>query len=84
METPRGSMLHHPSWGAGFRVGTSAADISPQQAAGMLQDLIRADSAFTGLNSVSIVENGPLLQARISVGLKGANQNIPLTLNLAR
>jgi hypothetical protein len=84
LATPRGSMLQHPDFGAGFQVGASSADISPRQAASMLQDLVRSDPAFTGISSLSIVERGPLLQVNLSVGARGANRNIPLTLNLTR
>jgi hypothetical protein len=82
--TPKGSLIHHPEYGLGIVPGISTADVDATQLLTSLQDMFRNEPAFTGVSSVAISKSGPGLRIAMSVGIAGANQTIPVTVDIRR
>jgi hypothetical protein len=79
IDTPRGSLIHHPGYGFPTIVGQSTADLSAQQILSNAKTLFSGDSAFTGVQSVSVTKNGPAVFMNMTVGVAGTSELLPIT-----
>jgi len=82
--TPRGSLLHHPEFGIGIIIGTSIADLSAQDLFDSTKKLFANNPTFTGVQSASVLLNGPVARIALTVGIAGTNRNLPLTFDINR
>jgi hypothetical protein len=84
LDTPRGSLLHHPDYGFPVQVGDSTADVSAQDILDICRNLFKGDPTFTGVQSAAILKNGPVVKIALSVGIAGTQQVIPITVEVNR
>lgn len=82
--TPRGSLLRHPSYGFGILPGTNTAEVSVKDILSGIQDMFSNDPSFAGVSGVSIAKSGPVLSVGMSVAVAGANQTIPISIDIRR
>jgi hypothetical protein len=80
--TPRGSLLHHPSYGLGLVPGVSTADVSARDMKASLEAMLRNDGAFSGVSGVAISKAGPVVRVSMAVGIAGTGQTIPLSVDI--
>lgn len=76
--TPRGSLLHHPEYGIGLRAGISTAELQAQDVLDGIKNLFRNDPGFTGVQAAAVNKYGNSLRIRLSIGLRGVPQFIPV------
>ena len=84
LDTPRGSLLHHPDYGLPLQPGISTADMSAQDILNMTKDLFKGDPSFTGVESAAILKDGAVVKLSLSVGISGTTQVIPITVEVPR
>jgi hypothetical protein len=82
ISTPRGSLLHHLSYGFGISAGMSTADVDAKTVLEGLQSMFGGDPTFSGVSSVAISKVGPALRIAMSVGIAGLNQTIPVSVDI--
>lgn len=82
LSTPKGSLLHHADYGLEVPVGSSTADLSSKELLKRAQSLFDGDPTFTGITGASVRKDGPLMQMTIAVGVTGAAQVIPITVDV--
>lgn len=82
--TPRGSLLHHPDFGLGLIPGVSSADVDANDMLRSLQAMLATDPAFAGVSGITVHKLGPSIRISMAVGVTGANQTIPLTIDITR
>jgi hypothetical protein len=80
--TPPGGLLQHPEFGLGLIAGTSTADLTAKAVMNRAQSYFRSDSAFSGIQSVLINKDGPSLAISLSLGVRGVDQLLPVTLEV--
>lgn len=80
--TPKGSALHHPSYGYEGQAGVSTADVSAQDLLNSTKDLFTFETAFTGVKHASVVKNGPSAALNLSVEIAGSKRLVPITIEL--
>jgi hypothetical protein len=81
-KTQKGDLLQHPQWGFGLKIGTSVADLDLSGLISDLESFFNADPAISGLQSVNIQLIGSTLIINAQLGVRGANQTIPILLAL--
>lgn len=84
LDTPLGSMMRHPDYGFGIRVGSSTADITASGILRAARATFASDPTFSGIISASIVKNGPSLSIGMNVGIAGYSPLVPLTFQVRR
>lgn len=84
MATPKGGLMLHPDYGMSVPVGSSLADLSVNEVAQSIKDFIAADSAFSGVSSLAVSQNGPGMQIAATVGVRGVAAEIPITTTVKR
>lgn len=77
-----GTILLHPEFGLGVRPGTINSTIQVQEIFNQVNQMIKADSRFSGINNLQILLNGPTLSINIQVVLAGTSGVFPLTFDL--
>jgi hypothetical protein len=82
LSTPRGSLMNHPEYGMDIKPGTSTADLSAQQIFSGISQMFAGDPSFTGVKAVSVVKNGNLVSVKLSVGITGTSQLIPVQVEI--
>jgi hypothetical protein len=82
--TPRGALLHHPDYGIGLLPGTSTADLTASQVLTDLQQLFKGDSGYLGVQSAGVLKKGNSLQVRVSIGIAGTGQYVPVSVEIKR
>lgn len=80
--TPKGALLHHPDYGIGLNPGVSTYDLSAGQVLTDLKQLFKGDSGYLGVQSAAVIKNGNTMQVRVSIGIAGTGQYIPITVSL--
>lgn len=80
--TPKGSALHHSSYGYQGEAGKSTADMSAQELLNSTKDLFTFETAFTGVKHASVVKNGPTASLNLAVEIAGTNRLIPITFDV--
>lgn len=78
----QGTLSRHPTFGLPIKVGQSVADLSASDLLKAVKNLFVDDPAFTGVQSASVLVNGPVTSIALSVGVRGQSQVIPLTLDI--
>lgn len=84
LNTPRGSLRHHPEFGFPIQVGDSTADLSAQDILTICQELFKGDPTFSGVESAAILKDGPVVKISLGVGIAGTSQVIPVTVQIDR
>jgi len=84
VSTPLGSLLHHPEFGLGIAAGTSIADLNAKDLLAAAKNLFSTNPKFTGVESASVLLNGPMAQIALTVGIAGTNSFLPLTFEVKR
>jgi hypothetical protein len=84
LATVQGSLNRHPTFGLPIKVGQSVADLDAKALLKAVKNLFVDDPAFTGVQSASVLMNGAVTTIALSVGVRGQNQAIPLTLDVKR
>ena len=82
LATPRGSLLQHPQYGIGIKVGSSTADVSAEDIVKSITDTFSGDPAFEGVKSASVVKNGPSVEIVLVLGIAGYSDNVALNFQL--
>lgn len=81
--TQKGSVLLHPDFGLGLKVGNSIADIDVQNIYNSISKMIEEDPRFQGLDSLQISLDGPSLTISMGVIIAGQSGVFPITFELA-
>lgn len=84
ISTPRGSLIHHQDYGFPLQVGDSTADTTAKNILRAAQDTLKGDPTFSGVETATILVNGPVAQLTLSVGIAGVSQLIPITIQVPR
>lgn len=84
LETPKGSLIHHPEYGASVEPGSSTADTDPNELLARFRDMFSKDPTFTGVESAAISKVGPVLRVALAVGIAGTNQVIPVSFEIKK
>jgi hypothetical protein len=82
LSTPQGTLLHHPEYGAPPLLGESTADITARDMLAAYKNLFKGNPTFSGVNSVSIVKNGPLARVTLGIQIAGVNKSIPVSVEV--
>jgi hypothetical protein len=82
LATPKGSLMYHPEYGLGLKPGTSTADVSAQQIKSDISQLFRNDPSFTGVSGVSVQKDGGVVRIKMSIGIAGTSQYIPIQVDV--
>lgn len=77
--TPKGSLIHHKSFGYAAQVGRSTADFTAQDLLNSTQDLFDFEPAFTGVKYAQVLKNGPSASLSIGVEVTGSKRLLPIT-----
>ena len=80
--TIAGSVLLHPEFGLGIQPGTINSTIQIQEVFRSINELVKADPRFAGVNNLQLVMNGPTLTINLGVVLAGNNGVFPLSFAL--
>lgn len=84
LDTPRGSLLHHPNYGFPLQPGVSTADLSAKDILSICRDLFKEDPTFSGIESAAILKDGAVVKISLSVGIAGTTKVIPVTVDVRR
>lgn len=82
--TPRGTLLDHPEYGFPIQPGQSQADLTADEILGICQQMFKDDPTFSGVESVSVTKDGPVVLVSLYVALRGVGKSIPVTINVVR
>jgi hypothetical protein len=82
LATRKGTLARHPDYGIGLKPGVSSADISAQDILARFQDFFKGDPSFTGISNVSIAKNANSVVARMTVGISGVSQYVPIQVGI--
>ncbi len=77
--TEKGKIPQHPLFGAGVRPGTPTGDIRVTEIKNAAKNIFSDSNLFTGVSSLKIVKDGPVMRLTVVVGLKALGTNLPLT-----
>jgi hypothetical protein len=80
--TPKGSLSGHSDYGVSIKAGESTADVSADQILEDLNHLFDSDPSFTGVKGVSVAKSAGSVIARLTVGIAGTGQYVPLQVDL--
>jgi hypothetical protein len=80
----QGQLNRHPSFGLPIKTGQSVADLNAKALLKAVKNLFNDDPTFTGVQSASVLVNGPVASIAIAVGVRGQSQIIPLTFDLKK
>lgn len=78
----KGTLLTHPEFGLGVKVGTSSADIDLQNLYNSINKTIQEDPRFTGVDTLQISLNGPVLSINLNVRVAGQTGVFPISFKL--
>ena len=84
LRTPRGSLIHFPSYGLRAQVGVSVADLDVNSVKQDIQNLLAGDPTFSGVSNVKVNLRGPVLQISFGVTVRGVDQTIPISFVVQR
>lgn len=79
METVRGSLPQHPSFGLGLQVGTSTSDLDAKGILEAARGMFAGDPDFTGVHFARVSKKGPGLTLNIGVGIAGRQELLPIS-----
>jgi hypothetical protein len=82
LNTPKGSLLHHPDYGLPAIFGASTAEVSAQDIADAVRNLFKDDPTFTAVEAVSVIKQGPVAAVTASLAIAGSNAVIPVTVTI--
>jgi hypothetical protein len=80
--TRKGTVLVHPEFGLGIKVGMMNSEFTAQDLYNSLTKLIEEDPRFQGLDSLQVILNGPSLNMNMAVILAGQSGVFPVNYNL--
>jgi hypothetical protein len=80
--TPKGSALHHPSYGFEGQAGKSTADMSAQDLLNSTKDLFTFETAFTGVKHASVIKQRAQPSINLSVEIAGSKRLVPITIDV--
>lgn len=80
--TQKGTVLVHPEFGLGIKVGTINSETTVQDLYNSLTRLIEEDPRFQGLDGLQVTLNGPTLNLSMGVVLAGQSGVFPVNFNL--
>jgi hypothetical protein len=80
--TYQGTVLTHPTFGLGVRVGASSADVDLQNLYNSVSNMIQQDPRFSQIEQFQIVLNGPTLALNLAVSLPNQTGVFPISFNL--
>jgi hypothetical protein len=77
------TILTHPNFGLGIKVGVISSDIQIQTIYNSINGMIQKDPRFQGVKTLQISLNGPTLTVNLGVTIAGIQGVFPVTFNLA-
>lgn len=80
--TQLGTVLLHPDFGLGVKVGSMTSEFSTNDIFSQLNKMIQADSRFQGIDTLQVTLNGPVLSINMGVLLAGRQGIFPINFNL--
>ncbi len=81
--TEPGQLLRFPEFGSGLRPGMSNADINAQNVYNVISALIAQDPRFAGIESLQIIQDGPIFTVNLSVFIANGLGVYPISFRLA-
>jgi hypothetical protein len=82
IDTPRGSLVRHPTYGFPTIVGQSTADLTAEQILSNTKSLLNDDPAFAGVKSIAVTKQGPVVLMNMTVAVAGASELLPITVEI--
>jgi len=82
--TRRGTLLHHPGYGIGIKVGTSTADLSALDIKQSFEQFFKDDPGYSGVESVSVRKYANTVTVRANVGLAATGQFVPVEVEVRK
>lgn len=80
--TEKGKVLLHPDFGLGVKVGQMVSDTDVHDIFDSINNMIKEDSRFDGLDNLQVQLNGPTLTINLGVRLAGNNGVFPVAFEL--
>lgn len=80
--TPKGSMLLHPDFGIGVRIGSNTADVNAHDILSQAKRMLSNDPAFSGVLGAAVNKNGPSLSIALEVGVARTDKILPIVVDL--
>lgn len=84
LSTVQGSLLHHPEYGFGIKVGTSTADAPVSELLAAAKRLFAHDPSFSGVAGASIYKNGNALSINLQLGIANSHSLLPITFDVTK
>lgn len=78
----KGTVLVHPEFGVGIKVGMINSEFSVQEIYNSLARAIEEDPRFQGLDSLQVTVDGPTLTLNMGVALAGQQGVFPVNFNM--
>lgn len=82
LSTEQGSILLHPEFGVGLKVGAMTSDLNLQGIYKSLNTMIQQDSRFQGIKKLQVQLNGNVISINMAVTLAGQNGVFPVSFTL--
>ncbi len=82
LSTPQGTLLHHPDYGAPQLLGESTAEVTARDMLAAYKNLLKGNPTFSGVNSVTVVKDGPSARVTFGVNIAGVNKSIPISVEV--
>ena len=80
--TQRGTMILHPEFGLGLKVGIMSSEVDTQEIFNSISKMIEDDSRFSGISGLRVDLNGPTLSISLGVTIAGQSGVFPITFEL--
>jgi hypothetical protein len=80
--TEPGQLIRHPDFGSGLRPGMSLADTSAKNVYRIVEELIKQDPRYSGIQKLTVNINGPVLTVFLSVYVANGLGVFPISFNV--
>lgn len=79
LSVKRGTLPGHPSYGLPIEVGASIADTNPNDILAAIRQMLAQNPAYSSVNAVKVVQNGPVASIAVSVNVSGSARPLPIS-----
>lgn len=82
LTTPRGSLIHHPTYGISVAVGDMVSDVTASDILREIEESLSLDPAFERVVAVEVEKRGPAVILSLVVSVRGLSDPIPVSFTL--
>jgi hypothetical protein len=79
LSVKQGTLPGHPDFGLPIEVGGSLADFNAKDVLSSIRRMLSRNPAYTGVNAVQVVQNGPTAAISVSVSVSGSKKPVPIS-----